>query len=1019
MAALDEGAELFRSGANTSIHVDCRLAIWPASGPLHPFRCATGRFASRLVRDTAGSLSEYAQIETDQSCASRDVSGSEGNRRWPPSRARRGSAKARPAMTDSARGDVTEQKRVNEAREAGIPWKKWGPYLSERQWGTVREDYSENGNAWDYFSHDQARSRAYRWGEDGLAGISDDKQQLCFALALWNERDPILKERLFGLTNSEGNHGEDVKEYYFYVDSTPTHSYMKYLYKYPQREYPYLDLVQTNGARSREELEYELIDTGVFNEDRYFDVFVEYAKAKPEDLLIRISVHNRGPEPARLRVLPTMWFRNTWSWGDGSEKPSLREDGAGTVQVSHRDLGDCRLYCEGKAELLFTENESNAERLWNQPNGSPYVKDAFHAYVVGGNTAAVNPHGFGTKAAAHYTLEVPPGASRTIRLRLTGTTLAKPFDGFEETFRERIREADEFYQRITPPTLTEDERRVHRQALAGMLWGKQFYYFDLERWLSEHGSHPLFDPARPGVRNTEWFHMLNADVISMPDKWEYPWYAAWDLAFHTIALSLVDFDFAKEQLLLMLRSLYFHPNGQIPAYEWNFSDVNPPVHAWATLFLYKIEQSLGRADVRFLERSFQGLMLNFNWWVNRKDPTGRNVFAGGFLGLDNIGVFDRSSQLPTGGSLEQADGTAWMAFYCQCMLEMALILCEYDRMYEEIAFKFIQHFIWISYAMDRIGDNHDEMWDEQDGFFYDLLRLPDGQSMRLKIRSLVGLLPLCAATSFEADAAARFPKLQGMIDLFRQRHPELVAQVAPTDQGFVGYNGRRLLSLLNKSKLQRVLGYLLDENEFLSPYGIRSISRYHKDHPFSFWVGHQEFKVEYLPAESNTGMFGGNSNWRGPIWMPVNVLIIRALLNQYHFFGDDFQVECPTGSGKYMTLFEVAKEIAARLSRMFLRDASGRRPVYGGTTKFQSDPHWRDYILFYEYFHGDNGAGLGASHQTGWTGLIAPLLDLFGRLDATAWLETERKVIQQRVVMEQVGGSRPARPGTTAPEISA
>jgi len=900
--------------------------------------------------------------------------------------------------------DVAEQKRLNDAREAGIPWKKWGPYLSERQWGTVREDYSQDGNAWDYFSHDQSRSRAYKWGEDGLAGISDDKQRLCFALALWNERDPILKERLFGLTNSEGNHGEDCKEYYFYIDSTPTHSYMKYLYKYPQREFPYGDLLETNRGRSREEFEYELVDTGIFEDDRYFDVFVEYAKDGPEDVLIRITAHNRGPETARLRVAPTLWFRNTWSWGLDDRKPSVRQVSRGVVQASHHDLGEYWLFCDGDAELLFTENETNAQRLWGQPNPSGYVKDAFHSYLIGRDGTAVNPSLAGTKAAAHYVLEVPAHENRTVRLRLSGSRVANAFNGFETIFGKRIAEADEFYSRITPNSLTEDQRRVHRQALAGMLWSKQFYYFDLERWLSEHKCHPLLQSNGHGVRNTEWFHMLNADVISMPDKWEYPWYAAWDLAFHTLSLSLVDFDFAKEQLLLMLRSLYFHPNGQIPAYEWNFSDVNPPVHAWATLYLYKMEKVLGRADMRFLERSFQALMLNFNWWVNRKDPSGRNLFAGGFLGLDNIGVFDRSAQLPTGGTLEQADGTAWMAFYCQCMLEMSLILCEYDPVYEEMAFKFVQHFMWISYAMDRIGEHHDEIWDEQDGFFYDVLRLPDGQATRLKVRSLVGLLPLCASTVVEADTATRYPKLVELIALFKKRHPELVSQVAPTDKGFVGYKDRRLLSILNKTKLERVLGYMLDENEFLGPYGIRSLSRYHLDHPFSFWVSNQEYKVEYLPAESNTGMFGGNSNWRGPVWMPVNVLIIRSLLNLYGFYGDDFKVQCPSGSGRFMTLYEVAQEIQRRLAATFLRDATGQRPVYGGTKKFQDDPHWRDLILFYEYFHGDNGAGLGASHQTGWTGTVALMLDFFGRVDAKTVLETQRERMQSRIMREQVSG---------------
>jgi hypothetical protein len=905
--------------------------------------------------------------------------------------------------------DVAEQKRLNDAREAGVPWKKWGPYLSERQWGTVREDYSHDGNAWAYFSHDQARSRAYRWGEDGLGGISDDKQLLCFAVALWNERDPILKERLFGLTNSEGNHGEDVKEYYFYIDSTPTHSYMKYLYKYPQREYPYADLVQTNARKSRSDFEYELLDTGVFNDDRYFDVFVEYAKADPQDILVRITVHNRGPEGARLRVLPTLWFRNTWSWGVDDRKPELRQASDDVVEATHRDLGTHWLHCDGTPELLFTENESNALRLWNQPNASPFVKDAFHSYVVSGSPDAVNPARQGTKASAHYTLDVPAGGSQTVRLRLAGKRSPDAFAGFDGVVESRIADANEFYQRITPQALSEDERRVHRQALAGMLWGKQFYYFDVERWLVEHKSHPLIESTPTNARNTEWFHMLNADVISMPDKWEYPWYAAWDLAFHTISLALVDFDFAKEQLLLMLRNLYFHPNGQIPAYEWNFSDVNPPVHAWATLFLYRMEHNLGRADVRFLERSFQGLMLNFNWWVNRKDPAGRNVFAGGFLGLDNIGVFDRSAQLPTGGSLEQADGTAWMAFYCQCMLDIALILSEHDPMYQEIAFKFVQHFMWITYAMDRVGQNHDEMWDEQDGFFYDLLRLPDGQAMRLKVRSMVGLLPLCASTMFEGDVARRFPKLQEMIDLFRARHPELVSQVSPTDTGFRGFKDRRLLAVLNKEKLERVLGYLLDEQEFLSPYGIRSLSRYHEHHPFRFHVGHQLFEVRYLPAESDSGMFGGNSNWRGPIWMPVNALLIRALLNLYEFYGDEFKVQCPTGSGRYMNLFEIAKELVGRLSRIFLRDENGRRPVYGGTAKFQDDPHWRDLILFHEYFHGDNGAGLGASHQTGWTGLIAPLLDIFARTDAKSFLELEAETLRARVIAEQVGGEHATR----------
>jgi len=901
---------------------------------------------------------------------------------------------------------TNEQKRLNEARETGIPWKKWGPYLSERQWGTVREDYSHDGNAWDYFSHDHARSRAYRWGEDGLAGISDDKQQLCFAIALWNGRDPILKERLFGLTNSEGNHGEDVKEYYFYLDSTPTHSYMKYLYKYPQQEFPYRDLVETNRRRSREEFEYELLDTGVFDADRYFDVFVEYAKADAEDILIRITAHNRGPEPAELHLLPTLWFRNTWSWDNGVAKPGLGQAKNGTVLASHPQLGDRTLCCEGTPEFLFTENESNAQRLWEQPNPSPFVKDAFHNYIVAGDLAAVNPSKTGTKAAAHYRLEVPAGGSKVVRLRLSAIPPADSFGTFDRIFAARLADADEFYNRITPSSLSEDERRVHRQALAGMLWSKQYYYFDLDRWLDEHEAHPLLGAAHRTARNAEWFHMLNSDVISMPDKWEYPWYAAWDLAFHTLALSLVDFDFAKEQLLLMLRNLYAHPNGQIPAYEWNFSDVNPPVHAWATLFLYNMEKELGRADLRFLERSFQGLMLNFNWWVNRKDPEGKNVFAGGFLGLDNIGVFDRSAQLPTGGHLDQADGTAWMAFYCQNMMEIALTLTEYDSMYEDIAYRFAEHFVWITYAMDRIGENRDEMWDSKEGFFYDLLRLPNGDAMRLKVRSLVGLLPLCASSVFEpSGVVVRHPRMTELIELFKKRHPDLLNHIAPADGKFIGYNGRRLLSVCNKEKIEQTLKYMLDENEFFGPYGIRSVSRYHLEHPFVFNLSGQEYKVQYLPAESNTGMFGGNSNWRGPVWMPVNVLLIRALLNLYQFYGDDFKVECPTGSGKFMPLFDVAKELARRLSSIFLRDASGNRPVYGGSKKFQNDPHWRDYILFYEYFHGDNGAGLGASHQTGWTGLIARSLDLFARLNASDVLQISKGEMLKEMTRKQVAGS--------------
>jgi hypothetical protein len=808
---------------------------------------------------------------------------------------------------------------------------------------------------------------------------------------------------LFGLTNSEGNHGEDAKEYYFYLDSTPTHSYMKYLYKYPQREFPYFQLVETNRNRSRYDFEYELLDTGIFDDDRYFDVFVEYAKADPEDILIRISVHNRGPETAKIQLLPTLWFRNTWSWGDGDRKPILRKDKNGTIQANDEELGVRFLQFEGEPDTLFTDNETNSSRLWRQPNASPYVKDAFHEYLISGRGEAINPANEGTKAAAHYRLEVPAQQERSIRLRLSADNIAAPFAQFEEVFAARIADADEFYDRITPGVFSADERRIHRQALGGMLWSKQFYHFDLDRWLREHGSHPL-DAGGRNSRNADWFHMLNHDIISMPDKWEYPWYAAWDLAFHTLALSLVDFDFAKEQLLLMLQDLYAHPNGQIPAYEWNFSDVNPPVHAWATLFLFNIEQELGRADLRFLERSFQGLMLNFNWWVNRKDPDGKNVFAGGFLGLDNIGVFDRSAPLPTGGQLNQADGTAWMAFYCQNMLEIALILAEHDPVYEEIAFRFMEHFVWITYAMDRIGDCHDEMWDSRDGFFYDVLRLPNGDAVRLKVRSMVGLLPLCASTVFEPDLIRRHPRLMQLVEVFRKRHPELLKHISPADGSFTGYANRRLLSVCNKEKIERILAIMLDENEFLSRYGIRSLSRYHADHPFAFSVDGQQYKVQYLPAESDTGMFGGNSNWRGPIWMPVNVLLIRGLLNLYQFYGDAFKIECPTRSGNYMTLFEVAKEISRRLESIFLRNGEGKRPVYGGTKRFQEDPHWRDYILFYEYFQGDDGAGLGASHQTGWTGTIARTMDVFARLSQEDVLSISKRELAARMTREQVAG---------------
>ncbi len=896
-------------------------------------------------------------------------------------------------MAKEEREDA-EKTRLEETRTRKANWKEWGPYLSERQWGTVREDYSQDGNAWDYFSHDQARSRAYRWGEDGLGGVSDSKQLLCFALALWNGRDPILKERLFGLTNSEGNHGEDVKEYYFYLDSTPTHSYMKYLYKYPQAAFPYDDLVRTNKSRGKQELEYELLDTGIFDQDRYFDVFVEYAKVAPEDLLIRISVCNRGPEPATVHVLPTLWFRNTWSWEGGGPKPLLerREHaGAGVIAAHHavspqQSLSDYFLYCEGQGGLLFTENETNAQRLFGQANASPHVKDGINDFLVHGRKEALNSAGRGTKASAHYPLTVGSGETRTVRLRLTRSApgqVGSPFEQFDRVFDQRLREADTFYEGITPPSVRADpdRARVMRQALAGMLWSKQYFHYDVSTWLKEHHVGPGSPPwLRQRMRNAEWFHMTNDDIISMPDKWEYPWYAAWDLAFHMLPLAMVDPDFAKSQLDLMLRNDYLHPNGQMPAYEWNFGDVNPPVHAYATMQVYLLdkERNHGKGDVAFLTYAFSKLLMNFTWWVNRKDRTGNNVFEGGFLGLDNIGVFDRSSPLPTGGYLEQADGTAWMVFFSQQMLRISVELALHNPAFEEFATKFFEHTIWIAAAMDRVGENQDDMWDEEDGFFYDVLRLPDGSATRLKVRSMVGLLPLAAVAIFDEDILDRLPTFASNARSFLTRHPELAANIhMPATPGI---GGRRLISIVNETKLRRILARMLAEKEFLGPYGVRALSRHHLEHPYIFRQGGQEFRVAYVPGDSDTGMFGGNSNWRGPVWMPVNVLLWGALLRLAAYYGDSFTVECPTGSGKRMTLFGVAQELAERLIRTFTRDGAGRRPVYGAAEKFQSDPNWRDCLLFYEYFHGDNGAGVGASHQTGWTGTIARVIQVNGSL---------------------------------------
>ena len=887
-----------------------------------------------------------------------------------------------------------EEKRLREACDGSAPWKKWGPYLSERAWGTVREDYSPEGAAWDYFPHDHARSRAYRWNEDGLGGISDDVQRVCFAVALWNGRDPILKERLFGLTGSEGSHGEDVKECYFYLDSTPTHSYMKFLYKYPQREFPYAQLVAENRQRTRSEPEFDLIDTGIFAEDRYFDVMIEYAKATPEDILVRITATNRAGEAATLHLLPTIWFRNTWAWGYPARRSSLKKikstSHAETVIEAHSGvIGTRWLVCEAREDesqpqLLFTENESNNKRLFGSPNTTPYVKDGINNFLVNGERGAVNPGEHGTKAAAHYSLIIAPGESHTIRLRLTDVypqseILEEPFDNI---FTLRQREADEFYATIGTADLSVDERRVQRQALAGMLWSKQFYNYDVRKWLNGDPAQPTPPAARWRGRNHDWQHLNNRDVISMPDKWEYPWYAAWDLAFHCIPLALVDSDFAKEQLILLLREWYMHPNGQLPAYEWAFGDVNPPVHAWAALRVFRIERRLrGVGDTKFLERVFHKLLLNFTWWINRKDSEGRNIFQGGFLGLDNIGLFDRSAPLPAGGRLDQSDGTSWMAMYCLNMLAIALELAQQDDTYEDVATKFLEHFFFIAHAMnDRpatLGDEGFDLWDNEDGFYYDQLHVPGSGPQYLRVRSMVGLIPLLAVETLDATVLERLHGFRGRLEWFLTNRPDLCSDAASVIE--TGENKRRLFSVVNTERLRLILKRLLDESEFLSPYGVRSVSRYHLDHPFSLTLDGKTYEVKYEPAESTTGLFGGNSNWRGPIWFPLNYLLIESLQKFDHYYGEDFLVECPVGSGQMMTLWQAATELSQRLIRLFLQDTSGRRPALGDVEKFQTDPHWRNYILFNEYFHGDTGAGLGASHQTGWTGLVAKLIQQSGQ----------------------------------------
>lgn len=874
---------------------------------------------------------------------------------------------------------IAERQRLTEAREHQADWKKWGPYLSERQWGTVREDYSRDGSAWDYFSHQHSLSRAYRWGEDGIAGISDPKQQLCFAVAFWNEKDPILKERLFGLTGSQGNHGEDVKEYYFHLDNTPTHSYMKYLYKYPQSAYPYAQLVEENQRRDRYTFEYELLDTGIFDDNRYFDIFIEYAKASPEDILIQIKISNRGNESKRLHILPTLWFRNTWSWDKDASKPYLKamasDESDAVIEAFHPTLGKRWLYCAVPERLLFTENETNHQALFGTDNTSAYLKDGINNYVVNGDKDAVNHQRHGTKAAAHYILEIEPNQTQTVKLRLSNTSnLAQPFDtNFDEILQTRIREADEFYQQIAPNSMSEATRQVQRQAFAGMLWNKQYYRYSIQEWLQGDSTQPSPPPERQQARNHKWFHFDSDEVLSMPDKWEYPWFASWDSAFHTIPLALIDPDFAKNQLDLLTREWYMHPNGQIPAYEWNFNDVNPPVHAWATWRVYQIDRKMsGRADRPFLERVFQKLLLYFTWWVNREDAEGKNIFQGGFLGLDNIGLFDRSAPIPNGGRLEQADGTSWMAMFCLNMLKIALELARENPVYEDIATKFFEHFIYIADAINHIGTDHTQMWDEEDGFYYDVLHLTTSKKTRLRVRSLVGLLPLFAVDTIEPDLLEKLPGFKERLEWFIEHRPELSKNIACTSPPGVGE--RRLLAIVHNDKLRHLLAKMLDEAEFFSPYGIRSVSRYHQEHPYVFHLDGQEYRVDYQPAESTTGLFGGNSNWRGPVWFPVNLLIIESLQKYHHYLGDDFKVECPTGSGRWITLWDVSLEIEKRLIRIFLPDASGKRPVAGGIERFQSDPHWCNLTLFHEYFHGDNGAGLGASHQTGWTGVVAKLI---------------------------------------------
>jgi hypothetical protein len=880
-----------------------------------------------------------------------------------------------------------EEQRLEASRRREEPWNRWGPYVSERGWGTVREDYSAHETVWEYFPHDHARSRAYRWNEDGIAGICDRHQKICFAVALWNEQDPFLKERLFGLTGKEGNHGEDVKECYYYLDNTPTHSYMKYLYKYPQAAFPYRQLLEENRRRGRSEREFELLDTEIFKEGRYFDVFVEYAKANVEDILVRITVHNRGPEPASVHVLPTVWFRNTWSWGLGNPKPSLTlcNGREAVIELTEPDYGNRWLVCDGNPEMLFTENETNTRRLYDYDNGCLHPKDAINDYVVNGTSGmnrtsgVVNPAQRGTKACAHYKLDLAAGGSATLKLRLSDTiaTAGVRGAGFDQIFADRQSQADEFYSTVIPTTLSPDAQNVSRQAFAGLLWSKQFYHYVINEWLEGDPAGPPPPDGHKHGRNHDWVHLYNADVISMPDKWEYPWYASWDLAFHCVALALVDPDFAKEQLMLMVREWYMHPNGQLPAYEWALDDVNPPVHAWAAWRVYKIEQKRrGVGDRTFLQRIFHKLLLNFTWWVNRKDAEGHNVFEGGFLGLDNIGVFDRSAPAPTGGFIEQADGTGWMGMYCLNLMAIALELAREDPAYEDVASKFWEHFLYIAAAINNLGKRGASMWDEEDGFLYDVLHMPDNRHIPMRLRSMVGLIALFAVETVEPKTLKHLSGFRRRMDWFLAHRHDLTMHVACMETK--GEGERRLLSIVDADQLRRILKIMLDESEFLSAHGVRALSRRHKDTPYVLVLNGAEYRVDYEPGESSTGLFGGNSNWRGPVWFPVNFLLIESLQKLYYYYGPNFTVECPTGSGVYMTLWEVASELSQRLARLFLRTPEGNRPANGGNRLYADDPHWRDLILFYECFHGDDGSGLGASHQTGWTALVAKLLQQTG-----------------------------------------